>query len=234
MNSSGIKIGLNNFIFLINFPLKFFHVSKTCNSLLIIINDFLGHVSADSYRSESKKTACVLPGGQLQLADEITESTDAVPPKRIGRRPASWHGKTCDMIDILLDTYDVIDVDKSSNLDSFSVSQYSAGNSSGTIEHDSYSDDDNIEIDIDSRLNEYTIISPVISPARKQSVGDYTDYTDFHLDHSTDSTFSGICNSPSAIQTPDPGIRKPNQSHTESTYASLDAEGFHHSDSFSS
>ena len=171
----------------------------------------------------------------MQLADELSESTDAAPPKRHGR-PASWHGKTCDMIDILLDTYDVIDVDKSSNLDSFSVSQYSTGNtSSGTIEHDSYSDDDNIEIDIDSRLNEYTIISPITSPVRKASVGDYTDFTDFQLDHSTESTvFSGICNSPNVMRTPDPGTRKPTHSNTESTYASLDAEGFHHSDSFSS
>ena len=204
-----------------------------CFHLIYYLYYFLGHAPVDSFRSESKKTACVLPGGQLQLADELSESTDTTPKKPCAR-PASWHGKTFDMIDLLLDSYDVIDVDKSSNLDSFSVSQYSAGNSSGTIEHDSYSDDDGIEIDIDSRLNEYSIISPITSPARKLSKEDYTEFHHSYSSESTEEQFSGICNNPSAIRSPEPGARKPTQSNTESTYASLDAEGFHHSDSFSS
>ena len=192
----------------------------------------LGYVPTSNHYTESKKTACVLPGGQLQLADDDTCDTTDGPPVRRHKRPASWHGKTFDVIDLLLDSYDVIDVDKGSNLDSLSVSQYSAGNSSGTIEHDSYSDDDNIEIDIDSRLTEYMIISPVTSPPRKLSFEN-----GFHHSHSMESTdehFNSVLDGTAGVRSTESPMLKPKQNNTESTYASLDAEGFHHSDSFSS
>jgi hypothetical protein len=193
----------------------------------------LGFPSVENYQKQTKKTACVLPGGQLQLADEPTESTDIVTSNKRHCRPSSWHGKTCDMIDLLLDSYDVIDVDVASTIDSMSVSQYSAANSSstGTMDNDddddeSYSDGD-MEIDLGKRLSEYTIIPPIETPvselnAKLTQLANHVNYKTqeetINLQHLT----------PNMVHKPLAGVT------TEGTYSSLDAVGFRHSDSDSS
>jgi len=192
--------------------------------------DFHRFGSSETYHKESKKTACVLPGGQLQLADtdDSCDRVDGFEPSK-HRRSASWHGKTLDMIDFLLDSYDVIDIDKASTIDSFSVSQYSNpnSNSSGTLDdNDSYSDD-GIEIDIDSRLSEYTIISPLTSPNKNEMP-----YGRQLLEAVEESLNNGH---DMVLKSPTPSLRsnapKVIQQTSENTFASLDTEGFHHSDS---
>ena len=133
------------------------------------------------------------------------------------------------MIDFLLDSYDVIDIDKANTIDSFSVSQYSNpnSNSSGTLDdNDSYSDD-GIEIDIDSRLSEYTIISPLTSTNKKEMP-----YGRQLLEAVEESLSNG---QELVLKSPSPSLRsnapKVIQTTSESTFASLDTEGFHHSDS---
>lgn len=180
----------------------------------------------ENYQKQTKKTACVLPGGQLQLADEPSECPDVVPTTKRHCRPSSWHGKTCDMIDLLLDSYDVIDVDIASNIDSMSISQYSAANSSGTMyDDDSYSDN-GIEIDIGKRLSEYTIISPIATPV---VLNEKLSRLDNHINYKPpEETINTQHLTPSMVHKPLVGVT------TESTYSSLDAEGFRHSDSDSS
>ena len=108
-------------------------------------------------RPQLKTTARVLPGGQLQLADDQPDGPEPLPHRPL-RRPSSWHGKTLDMVDFILDGYDVIDNKASSNVDSMSVSHNSILTSSVDTWIANSLSDDGIEVDIEERLSEYTII----------------------------------------------------------------------------
>ena len=123
-------------------------------------------------------TACVLPGGRLKLAGGVlrkpsplaieTESERNRRQRWKRQRPlsASWHGKTRDVIDIVLDDYDVITNDSipTSDVESSATSQPEQEQEQESFSSYSYdeSSDDGIEIDIAERLKEYNIIEDLI------------------------------------------------------------------------
>lgn len=192
-------------------------------------------------RPQLKTTARVLPGGQLQLADDQADGPDSGSLQPV-RRPSSWHGKTFDFVDLILDSYDIVDNGDSSNVDSMSVSHNSILSSSqGTWKADSLSDD-GIEVDIDERLSEYTIISASPSPPPLST--DTRDMKKYHANEANEQTNhrkldnNKRLNSTASNNYEDGAnsavsstMMSESKFATESTFGS--SSGFHHSDSYS-
>lgn len=114
---------------------------------------------ASNFHTRMTATAHVLPGGQLCLPDDNVDMP-LPSPTLIHRRSVSWHGNERDVIDLLLDSYDILPklpaeayVD-----DSMSFSQTSKLESSVSGTNQDDSSDDGTEIDISKRLSEYTIV----------------------------------------------------------------------------
>jgi len=64
---------------------------------------------SDQQATSMACTACVLPGGRLRLASEYKEATKPVESLTLHKRSLSWHGHNNDAIDLLLDSYDMIE-----------------------------------------------------------------------------------------------------------------------------
>ncbi len=124
-------------------------------------------------RSITATTACVLPGGQLRLAGTLRVPNGKFNPNMSNhglnreRMPArkrpmssSWHGFTRDLIDFLLDDYEVISPDTVEQIIASELASTTDSVQPGICDScSSGSSDDGIEVDITDRLKEYSIIS---------------------------------------------------------------------------